>query len=275
MVAPNVVLIACGSFSPPTPMHFRMFEIARDYFRQMGTHNVIGGIMSPVHDAYNKNGLVSSTHRSNMIRLGLQSSDWIRLSDWETRQEGWTRTRVSLQYHQNYINSYLNDDMSEQDDTVDLQLPSWLPDDVNNRSPGGPVQLKLLCGADILESFSSPNVWDPEDVSEWNLICRAIPSHISIPFQLETILGQHGIVVITRSGSNPEQFIFNSDLLSKYKRNITLITNWVANEVSSTMARRLISRGNSVKYLLDDRIVDYIRNNGLFVDKSSATMANK
>lgn len=87
-------------------------------------------------------------------------------------------------------------------------------------------------------------------------------------FQLDTILGQHGIVVITRSGSNPEQFIFNSDLLSKYRKNITLITNWVSNEVSSTMARRLISRGDSVKYLLDDRIVDYIRNNGLFVDKS-------
>lgn len=171
MAVPNVVLMACGSFSPPTPMHFRMFEIARDHFRQMGTHNVIGGIMSPVHDAYKKSGLVSSTHRCNMIRLGLQTSDWIRLSDWESRQEGWTRTRMSLQYHQNYINSYLNDDLHE--DTTDLQLPQWLPHTLNNDEDrlasggggGGPVQLKLLCGADILESFSVPNLWDPDDVS--------------------------------------------------------------------------------------------------------------
>lgn len=71
-------------------------------------------------------------------------------------------------------------------------------------------------------------------------------------------------MVITRSGSNPEQFVFNSDLLSKYRRNITLVTNWVANEVSSTMARRLLSRGESVKYLLDDRVAEYVRHNGLF-----------
>lgn len=37
------------------------------------------------------------------------------------------------------------------------------------------------------------------------------------------------------------------------------------------MARRLISRGDSVKYLLDDRIVDYIRNNGLFGGGNSNT----
>lgn len=164
MVVPNVVLMACGSFNPPTPMHFRLFEIARDHFKQMGTHNVIGGIMSPVHDAYKKTGLVSASHRCNMIRLGLQTSDWIRLSDWETRQDDWTRTRISLQYHQNYINSYLNDDLNE--DTTDLQLPQWLPV-LQNRLHSGrePVQLKLLCGADILESFSVPNLWDPEDVS--------------------------------------------------------------------------------------------------------------
>lgn len=271
-----MVLMACGSFSPPTPMHFRMFEIARDHFRQMGTHNVVGGIMSPVHDAYKKNGLVSSTHRCNMIRLGLKTSDWIRLSDWEARQEGWTRTRNSLQYHQNYINSYLNDDLQENEDTTDLQLPHWLPDMQSGHMSNGPVQLKLLCGADILESFSVPNLWDPEDVSVVLLVVVAVPTMvlITLSFQLETILGQHGIVVITRNGSNPEQFIFNSDLLSRHRRNITLITNWVANEVSSTMTRRLISRGDSVKYLLDDRIVEYIRSKSLFLN-SNHTSDNK
>lgn len=39
----------------------------------------------------------------------------------------------------------------------------------------------------------------------------------SVVFQVEAILGQHGIVVISRSGSNPEKFIFDSDLLNKYK----------------------------------------------------------
>lgn len=36
------------------------------------------------------------------------------------------------------------------------------------------------------------------------------------------------------------------------------------------MARRLIARGDSVKYLLDDRIVEYIRAKGLFMATTAA-----
>lgn len=90
-----------------------------------------------------------------------------------------------------------------------------------------------------------------------------IESHFPLQ-QLESILGQHGLVVITRSGSNPEQFIFDSDLLSKYRRNITIVTNWVANDVSSTLARRFIARNLSVKYLLDDNVIDYINKHSLY-----------
>lgn len=239
MTAPTkVMLIACGSFNPCTPMHFRMFEIARDHFNQMGTAEVVGGIVSPVHDSYGKKGLVSATHRCNMIKIGLQSSDWIRLSDWETQQEEWTRTRMTLQYHQNYINSYLKDSNS----INEQQIPSWVPEGLNKIT--GHVQLKLLCGADLLESFATPGLWKDED--------------------LEAIIGQHGLVVISRAGSNPEQFIFNSDLLSRFRRNITIVTNWVTNDVSSTLVRRLLSRGQSVKYLLDDYITEYIRKHLLY-----------
>uniref|UniRef100_A0A1Q3FV90 Nicotinamide-nucleotide adenylyltransferase n=1 Tax=Culex tarsalis TaxID=7177 RepID=A0A1Q3FV90_CULTA len=239
MTAPTkIMLIACGSFNPPTPMHFRLFEIARDHFNQMGTAEVVGGIVSPVHDSYGKKGLVSATHRCNMIKIGLQSSDWIRLSDWETQQEEWTRTRLTLQYHQNYINSYLKDS----NNINDQQIPSWIPEGLNKMT--GHVQLKLLCGADLLESFATPGLWKDEDI--------------------EAILGQHGLVVISRAGSNPEQFIFNSDLLSRYRRNITIVTNWVTNDVSSTLVRRLLGRGQSVKYLLDDYVTEYIKKHLLF-----------
>lgn len=61
---------------------------------------VVGGIVSPVHDAYGKKELVSATHRIAMLKLALQSSDWIKVSDYETRQESWVRTRVSLEHHQ-------------------------------------------------------------------------------------------------------------------------------------------------------------------------------
>ncbi|XP_058454277.1 nicotinamide/nicotinic acid mononucleotide adenylyltransferase 3 isoform X4 [Malaya genurostris] len=242
----KIMLIACGSFSPPTPMHFRMFEIARDHFHQLGMGQVVGGIVSPVHDSYGKKGLVSATHRCTMIKLSLQSSEWIRLSEWETQQEEWTRTRLTLQYHQNYINSYMKDSNS----INEQQIPSWVPAELQKNN--GHIQLKLLCGADLLESFSTPGLWKDEDI--------------------EAIVGQHGIVVISRAGSNPEQFIFNSDILSRYRRNITIVTNWVTNDVSSTLVRRLLSRSMSVKYLLDDYVMDYIKRQGLYgcTDRSSA-----
>lgn len=136
-------------------------EIARDHFREQGTHEVIAGVVSPVHDKYNKNGLVSAKHRSAMVKLSLQTSDWIRLSDWECmKQNQWTRTRVSLQYHQNYINSILNDTNG----TVNEIIPGWVPENIK-KYKGERVQIKLLCGADLLESFAVKNLWEPEDVS--------------------------------------------------------------------------------------------------------------
>jgi nicotinamide mononucleotide adenylyltransferase len=48
-----VVLVATGSFNPPTYMHLRMFELARDALNAEG-YSVIGGYMSPVNDAYKK-----------------------------------------------------------------------------------------------------------------------------------------------------------------------------------------------------------------------------
>lgn len=57
--------------------------------------------------------------------------------------------------------------------------PTWLPDDVLNvnsidepDSFAGlngnheqPVTIKLLCGADLLESFATPGLWSDDDVS--------------------------------------------------------------------------------------------------------------
>ena len=59
------------------------------------------------------------------------------------------------------------------------------------------LQFKLLCGADLLESFAVPNLWDEEDI--------------------EVILKDFGLVVMTRAGSNPQQFIDQSPQLTRLK----------------------------------------------------------
>jgi nicotinamide mononucleotide adenylyltransferase len=237
------MFIACGSYNPPTFMHLRMFEIAKDHFTQMG-FEVIGGIMSPVHDAYGKKGLVSQTHRHSMLKIATKSSDWIRISEWEMQQEGWSRTRMTLQFHQNYVNSIIRDLNGLNSKS---NWPSWVPDNI--RQTKDPVQVKLLCGADLLESFATPGLWEPDDIA--------------------AILGHHGVVVVSRNNSDLDRFIFDSDLLNKYKRNITIVTNWIPNEVSSSLVRKFIKRELSVKYLIDDLVIDYINKHGLYQTTSS------
>ena len=55
-----IALVACGSFSPVTYLHLRMFEMARDYIRTQTNFEVIAAYMSPVNDDYKKPGLLSA-----------------------------------------------------------------------------------------------------------------------------------------------------------------------------------------------------------------------
>lgn len=58
-----LVLVACGSYSPPTFLHLRMFSMASDFARMNTDFEVVGGYFSPVSDAYEKVGLVDAAHR--------------------------------------------------------------------------------------------------------------------------------------------------------------------------------------------------------------------
>ena len=55
-----IALVACGSFSPVTYLHLRMFEMARDYIRTQTNFEVVAAYMSPVNDDYKKPGLLSA-----------------------------------------------------------------------------------------------------------------------------------------------------------------------------------------------------------------------
>lgn len=57
-----------------------------------GRYQVMEGIISPVSDKYGKKGLASAQHRIAMAQLALETSDWIRVDQWESEQEKWTET---------------------------------------------------------------------------------------------------------------------------------------------------------------------------------------
>ncbi|GFT66086.1 hypothetical protein NPIL_560021, partial [Nephila pilipes] len=58
-------------------MHLRLFELARDFLHNTGRYHVVGGIISPVNDAYKKKDLISAKHRCEMVDLALQCNDWV------------------------------------------------------------------------------------------------------------------------------------------------------------------------------------------------------
>ena len=130
----------------------------------MGTHDVVGAVISPTHDDYGKKELATAEHRCAMLKLATQNSDWIRVSTWEARQNCWTKTRLSLQHHQNLLNSILLD-TNDTNTCVDIEDLDWIPDSIKTSADRTPIQIKLLCGGDLLESFGKPGVWAEEDVS--------------------------------------------------------------------------------------------------------------
>ncbi|XP_032925180.1 nicotinamide/nicotinic acid mononucleotide adenylyltransferase 1 isoform X4 [Catharus ustulatus] len=109
-------------------------------------------------------------------------------------------------------------------------------------------ELKLLCGADLLQTFKTPNLWKEEDIKE--------------------IVEKFGLVCISRAGSDPSQFIQESDLLSKFQHNIFLVREWIQNEISATQIRSALCRGLSVKYLIPDSVIAYIAQHNVYTAES-------
>ncbi|GIY42949.1 hypothetical protein CEXT_31471 [Caerostris extrusa] len=169
-------------------------RVTKDFLQNTGRFQVVGGIMSPV-----------------------------KLDCWESDQESWTPTVKVLEYHQNILNSITNTNNIQISAAKKQKLDVENMNAVNNNEQvkdwdlTQPVHLMLLCGADLLESFNVPDLWDSADIAH--------------------IVGKFGLVVITRSGSNPQRFVYESDILSKFQNNIHIVTEWIPNEISSTNIR--------------------------------------
>ncbi|NXK96093.1 NMNA3 adenylyltransferase, partial [Formicarius rufipectus] len=240
-----VILLACGSFNPITNMHMRLFELARDHLHQTGQYQVIEGIMSPVSDNYGKKGLVSAGHRIAMAKLALETSDWIRVDPWESEQETWTETVKVLRHHYNESLRLLQSKKEFMANKHPMERSAG-----DSRACPHPVlpELKLLCGADFLQTFKTPNLWKEEDIKE--------------------IVEKFGLVCISRAGSDPSQYIKESDLLTQFQHNIFLVREWIQNEISATQIRWALCRGLSVKYLLPDSVISYIAQHNIYTEES-------
>lgn len=165
-----LVLVSCGSFSPITYLHLRMFEMCKDWVKENTRFEIVAGYLSPVSDAYKKSGLATANHRVEMCRLATQESSWIAVDEWEAIKEEYTRTALVLDHFEEQLNKY------------------W--GGVKTQSGGmKPVHIALLSGADLLDTMSHPGVWAHED--------------------LDHILGRYGAFIIERHGTDMQAALKN------------------------------------------------------------------
>ncbi len=99
-----LVIVACGSYSPITYLHLRMFEMGYDYIADSDTFEIIGGYFSPVSDAYAKPGLAPWFRRVDMCSLAVQDSSWIMVDSWEPSQSTYIRTARVLDHFNECLN---------------------------------------------------------------------------------------------------------------------------------------------------------------------------
>ncbi|CAH8392208.1 unnamed protein product [Eruca vesicaria subsp. sativa] len=240
-----VVLVATGSFNPPTFMHLRMFEMARDALNSEGFH-VLGGYMSPVNDAYEKKGLLSADHRLKMCNLACKSSDFIMVDPWEASQDSYQRSLMVLSRVKTFLTQ-------------------------NRHVPEESLKVMLLCGSDLLQSFCTPGVWIPEQVKaickDYGIVCiRREEQDVE-----SMILGDRILHETRVSTYRFSCFCFSgsiSQILTRFllQDNIRIVNNSVPNQISSSRLRKCISRGLSVKYLTEDGVIDYIKQHQLYTN---------
>ncbi|KAJ2517538.1 Nicotinamide/nicotinic acid mononucleotide adenylyltransferase 1 [Coemansia sp. RSA 1939] len=124
-----LVLVACGSYSPVTYLHLRMF-----------------GYFSPVSDYYQKEGLAPAVHRVRMCELATEtSSTWLMVDSWEALQPSYQRTAVVLDHFDEELNGNMGGMV--------------LPDGETRK-----IQILLLAGGDLIESMGRKDVWASEDL---------------------------------------------------------------------------------------------------------------
>lgn len=225
-----LVVVACGSFSPITYLHLRMFEMALDTISEQTRFEVIGGFYSPVSDNYKKQGLAPSHHRVRMCELACErTSSWLMVDSWELLQPKYTRTALVLDHFNEEIN---------------VKRGGILTKSGERRG----VKIMLLAGGDLIESMGEPDVWADQDVHH--------------------ILGKYGCLIVERTGADVRSFLLSHDIMYEHRRNVLVIKQLIYNDISSTKIRLFIRRGMSVQYLLPNSVIRYIQEHKLYINET-------
>jgi len=231
-----LVLCACGSFSPITYLHLRMFEMAKDWARLNTDYTVVAGYLSPVGDAYKKKGLAPATDRVQMCELAVSQYEhgnmFTMVDTWEALQTEYQPTAKVL----DHFHYEINERMGGIDDGTGKKVPA---------------KIALLGGADLVETFVQPGVWSPADLQ-----------HILVDF---------GAFIIERTGTDLADVL--TKLEPAWRENIHVIHQQIRNDVSSTKIRTFLRKDMSIRFLVPEAVIRYIEENQLYLNGEGTEQA--
>jgi nicotinamide mononucleotide adenylyltransferase len=126
----NIILLLNGCFNPIHNNHIRLLELSREHLNSLNIYHVIGGYISPTHDASIQRKLsdipITWQNRLEMCRLAVQDSSWIMVDEWQISQE----KNHGAQQSKQHLNDYLK-----------KLYPS--------------IEIISICGGDALPKFKS------------------------------------------------------------------------------------------------------------------------
>ena len=84
-------------------------------------------------------------------------------------------------------------------------------------------------------------------------------------YEIEQLLNSFKVFVLARDEDNTEDIINSYNLLSKYSSSFIKSDISIRTNLSSSFVRNEIKNHRSVKYLLPDEVIEYIKNNNLYI----------
>lgn len=148
----------------------------------MTGYEVVGGYLSPVSDAYKKKGLAPANHRIRMCEIAAENtSKWLMVDPWEALNPTYIPTARVLDHFDYEINHVMG----------------GIECSDGTRKP---AKIVLLAGADLIQTISTPDIWDAQDVDH--------------------ILGNFGVFVLERTGTELDSALA---ALKPWEKNIHVI----------------------------------------------------
>ncbi|EYC38571.1 hypothetical protein Y032_0709g1725 [Ancylostoma ceylanicum] len=119
-----------------------------------------------------------------------------------------------------------------------------------------PIRMLYVCGSEVLDELVAVQsdgccLWTHAEIKE--------------------LLQKHGLIVLKRGRTHPSQTIYLTDVLRQYQKNIYVIEDETfPNDLRCSRIRTALRRGESVKYCLDDDVIEYINDHNLYQTNSDS-----